>query len=47
MPRVEIIEAAKLVARAVEKERLFITISFPSIARRCGSAVHEGWQVSI
>ena len=28
MPRVEIIEAAKLVARAVEKERLFITHFF-------------------
>jgi len=47
MPRIEIIEAAKLVVRAVEKERLFITISFPCIARPFGSAVHEGWQVSI
>jgi len=30
MPRAESIEAAMLVAKAAEKRRLFITLSFPS-----------------
>ena len=33
MPRAESIEAAMLVAKAAEKRRLFITMSFPSVAR--------------